>query len=362
MIETAQYHQEKFHLSNQIDRKVANRVGLNGNVTGVQELYSGMSGAKVLEVQTTNKGTIIIKHNKENPEKIHRELDGYELLRGTPLESHVPIPKTFSIKEGFLVMPEAPGVQMREGLKSGKIPEDVAKKVFAELLSVKKEWWATQPVIYPDGDLMSMQRSEWPDTVQKFPVALAHLSGNFNIPIENLWSSPIVYQGELYPPVRELAAFTAEQLKEHPSQLKMVHGDATGGNIIVNSENGDWKLIDAEWTGPGDPAEAYVRMVKQVSTTTVQRINHMNAAVKDNRIHLNMDVTVPQIAQELQEYGKSMIPVFGMALNDPEFSARVSKAITGSYLRELALTTKRGDPDLAFFAIIKAGEQYKQNI
>lgn len=360
MVERIRTHQREHVQAGLIDSKIANKIGLNGNVEKVTDLLFGMSDARVIKVETTDKGTFVIKLNPKYPEKVKKEIDGYELFKHTPLEEHIPVPLTFSAEESFMVLPFIEGMQLREGIKHGQVPEDVARKTLAELLSTKKEWWSEQPKMHPNGDLMSMQRKEWADTGQRVHDSLVLLSQRFNIPLRDLWLSRVVHQGYTYPSLRDVAALTAVQLQESPPYAKNAHGDASGANIIVDPEKKKWKLIDAEWAGPTDPAEALVRMTKYVSTTTVQEVERIDANHTNGKIHLDMQVKYPQTADALQSYGTAMSDVFGYALGDPDFTHRFNNYMAGSYLRELALCSKRGNPDLAFFAIVKAGEQFRQ--
>lgn len=338
-------------ISHEIDREI----GLNGNVKGIEELLSGMSGGRVIKI-ITDQRVIVVKHNPLQPRKIAQEIDGYDKLLNTPLADHLPRPIATLRQAGVIVLPFFEGIQLREGVRQNRLPLDVAQRTLAQLLSIKKEWWTKQPKIQVDEETTSMQRDEWQDTIKKLNASLLSLSQIFNIPVYNLWTSPIVIDGQEYPPLLAAVNKTATALRQPPPYALLSHGDATGANIVVSEEKNEWVLLDAEWAGPTDPAESYVRMIKYLSTTTVSEIYALDAKLQDGKIVIEMRLKFPQSAISLQQYGMTMLPVFARSLSDPYFPERVRDYLTGSYLRELALSLQRGKPELGLLAMIKAGE------
>lgn len=331
---------------------------LNGNVKGVEVLLSGMSGGKVLKV-TTDKDLLVIKHNPENPEKIKRERDGYDKLLKTPLASHMLIPMSeYSLGEDSVIaIPYFPGIQLRKGIQSESLPEELAFKTVAELLSIKRQWWANQPKQF-DQDYISMQKEEWQDTLLKINETFDAISKKLNVPLEALWNSPIMFHDHEYPSLLNTIAVVNEFLKLPPPYTVLTHGDATGANIIVNPENKNWAMFDTEWVGYADPAEPYVRMIKYISTTTIKKVQGLEAKFINGRLVLDLDLLFPQMAIDIQNYGLYTTKQFAASLSDTDFPRRVSMYLTGSYLRELALISRRypKNPELGLFAMLKAAE------
>lgn len=339
-----------------ISPEIDERLGLNGDVCQMTELKDGMSGARVLRIETEEE-SIVAKHNPTSPHVIEREIDGYSLLQLSPLAPHILPPlRTTSKDDGLLVLPYFPGLQLREGLRAETLPVEVAQGVLSRLLDIKMQWWAEQSKLNPDGNWVSMQRSEWQDTLAKVNKVLYNLSQEHGLSVQDLWKAPWVWQDKEYPPFLAVMTRVAQMLETHPPYVIFVHGDATGANILVNPQTGEWRVIDAEWSGLADPAEALVRMVKYESTTTLQSLNLFEAQLQEGRIRLEMSIALPQGTIALQQYGLSKTRTFEEVLEDPEFRSRFNKYLAGSYVREVALTTKRGRPEFAFFAIIKAAE------
>lgn len=338
-----------------ISQAIDLQLGLNGGVRKVENLKSGMSEGRVIKI-VTDEGAIVAKYNNVHHYKIHREIEGYELLEQTPLGPHMLKPRVASKQKGLLVLPFFNGQQMRKGIKTGEIPEDLALDTLSRLLTVKKDWWSTQSKTQPNGNLVSMQRREWCNTLARVNNDLRKLSEQFGIPVESLWNSPTVFRGTEHLSLKDIGTKIAQMLKQYPPYAVLVHGDATGANVLVDPKNKEWKIIDAEWTGYGDPAEAFVRMIKYISTTTSTSTKPAKVREKDGKIYLEFDMNFPSTAIELQNYGLSKMEFFAQALNDPDFTKRSFKYLAGSYFRELALASKRGTPETAFFAMIKAAE------
>lgn len=331
------------------------KLRLNGNVRAVEDLKSGMSGGRVARIET-DQGTIVVKYNPEEPHKISGEVRGYRALQETPLSPYLLRPFFASEADGVLAMPYFDGIQLREGIKSGELSTTDALKVVSELLSVKKDFWSCQPKIYRNGELVSMQRKEWPDTLEKISQVVASLSERFNIPTVNLWISSLVVEGQEYPSLVTLLGQVHDFLHQSPPYAVLTHGDATGANTLYDPRTKTWRIFDTEWTGYSDSSEAFVRTTKYISTTTVQAEKPIQVSLSDGRLHINLNTTHSATASMLQEYGMSMVDVFAYSLRDPDFSRRVKYYLSGSYLREFALSAKRGNPELGLFALVKAGE------
>lgn len=331
------------------------QLGLNGNVRQATQLLSGMSGGQVLKV-VTDSDAFVVKHNPNAPEKVTREIDGYRMLRNTPLSSHLLPPVLASKRDAVLAIPFFPGIQLREGLKTDSLQKDTALSTIASLLSIKKEWWSKQSKVLPNGDLLSMQRDEWNDTLARTQDTLKKLALQFNIPIQDLWRAPIVHKGEKHASLLSIMARVSETLSARPPYAVLVHGDATGANILVDPQEKTWKLVDAEWVGHGDPAEAFVRMIKYESTTTAKPNYRVGAWIEGGELHIDYSVPFSDTARSLQQHGLSKTRYFARALADPEFPLRVQTYLAGSYLRELALALQRGYPELGLFAMTKAAE------
>lgn len=337
-----------------VSHDIDHRLGLKGNILLVYELKGGMSSGKVLHLKT-DESDMVVKYNPVYPDKIQREIDGYRSLQGSPLAAFVLPPYFASKEDGVIVLPYFQGMQLRDGVRTGYIPYDLAYTVLTTLLDAKLQWWSQQEKQHPN-NTVSMQRDEWKDTVGKINQTFTALSETYGIPLEDLWNNPLVIQEKEYPSFLSTMTRVAQTLETYPPYTVFTHGDATGANILVNAENKEWKIIDAEWTGLADPAEAFVRMTKYISTTTVQDIGAMHAHSEDGKLYLSIDVTFPKSAIALQNHGLSRRKAFGKALQDSEFVHRSNGYLAGSYAREVALAAKRGHPEMAFFAMLKASE------
>lgn len=338
-----------------ISPSIDSQLGLDGNVRRVEKLKSGMSEGAVVKI-TTDEEAMVVKYNDVHPHKIHKEIDGYKSLEQTPLASRMLKPTMASREKGVLVLPFFNGQQMREGIRTGEIPSDLALDTLSSLLTIKRDWWAAQSKAHPNGNLVSMQREEWCDTLVNVNGNLQKMSEQFGIPVDSLWNNPIVFRDKEYSSLRDVRSAIAQTLEQHPPYTVFVHGDATGANLLVDPKKKDWKIIDAEWTGFGDPAEAFVRMTKYISTTTSTANQSGKVHEESGRVHLDFDMHFPPTAIALQNHGLSRSDSFGKALGDPNFTKRSSSYLAGSYFRELALSSRRGTPETAFFAMIKAAE------
>lgn len=327
-------------------------VRLNGNVQRATELKSGMSGGMVVKVETAD-WTGVVKHNPESPHKITNELEGYKKLAESPLSRRMLKPIYASAEHAVQVLPHFEGIQMRDGIKNGSISVEDGANVLKELIALKAEWWGSQEKRTDVSVFNSMQRTEWQDTQQHMHAAIHAISESTGVSIEDLWLLPITHEGATYPSLISTMGKVSDMLKLSPSYTVLAHGDASGGNILMNPDTKDWKLIDAEWAGPTDPAEAIVRMVKQTSTTTA--LSHAETGIYKMGDVLELHVDgVNEEAAFLQRFGLSSINHLGNALRDSDFRDRAMTYLAGSYLREVALAPKRGKVDLAPMAILEA--------
>lgn len=342
-----------------VSPRVDHELGLNGNVRAVRELLTGMSGGQVLHIETDDQ-SFVVKHNPNAPERVRREIRGYELLQGTPLERHLLPPTKMSGELALLAMPYQEGIQLRQGVKNQEIDTIHAGAILSDLLDTELHWWQKQDKSRGNDPIESMQRSEWNDTVDKVEESMATLSEHFGIPLDKLWTLPISHGGQEYGPFLNAMRQVHILLADHPPYTVLDHNDASGANILVNPQDGSWKLVDAEWAGYADPAESFVRMIKYASTTTLSDLGPIRIQEIDGRLEIDVDPTFPDAALRLQEIGLSRVRQFGTALRDPDFENRVKEYLAGSYIREIALAAKRGNPDLAVFGLLKAVESLQE--
>lgn len=340
--------------------ELIHEIGINGKIENAQELKEGMSNGKVIRIDTQN-DAVVIKYNPENPIKLIQEVQGYMLLADTPLSPHLLLPRIVNDKTMFIVLPYFDGIQLRAGLRTGLLPQNIALQALNELLDIKKGWWSSQKKGIASNSLSSMQRSEHFDTLSKIILVLPQLSSMFNVPIEDLGNSPIISGATKLPSLFEMINKISEFMKSSPPFTMLAHGDATGGNIIINPSSKKWKIVDAEWAGNSDPAEAFARMAKYISTTTLPSVGKTTLSRETEGIKANLILDIPEASKIMQETALSRIPEFSDQLKDNDFRRRVFMYLTSSYLREMALTLKRGNPELSIFAIIKAGEAMLQS-
>lgn len=331
-------------------------LGLNGNVLEKQQLFhGGMSGAQIVFVRTQT-DAFVIKYNPHATERIQREIAGYRQLADSPLADMLAFPTQELPDKGVLVLPFIPGTQLREGIQAETIPHDLAMQIMHDLFQRKKVWWGNQEKGTPQHGFRSMQREEWTDTVQKLQEVSTMLAKQYRIPHETLWQSPLQFEGKTYPSLLQTTARVSEALRLPPPYTVMTHGDATGANLLVDVANKKARLIDTEWVGPADPAEAFVRMTKHLSSTTIQNSGELSLQTDEDTLIVNLDLSFSPTAVALQEYGLAQVPHVASLLHDPLFSTRVQEYLAGSYLREVALAQKRGNTKLALFAMLKASE------
>ncbi len=328
---------------------------LNGNVRGTQLLTAGMSDGVVMRIDTDME-SMVVKYNPNAPHKVRHEIAGFQKLQDTPLGRKMVTPTYHSEELGVVVMPYFEGQQLRDAIRNGTIDSKQANSIIDELMQIKKDWWSKQEKVPGAHEGNSMQRNEWTDTTRNMQGVLNNLAQKYGLSPKEMWTSPIVFQDQEYPSLLQTAGRVHEALQRRPPYLVMTHGDATGANILFDPKSQNWKMIDAEWAGLADPAEAFVRMTKYISTTTASNREQLNARIQKNRLHLDLNISFPPAAVTIQKEGIKRSPLFSHALQDPNFIGRSQEYLAGSYLRELALADKRGYPEMGLFAMLKAAE------
>lgn len=330
--------------------------GLPGHVARTQEFATEDRRKHVVDVTAPDGSELVIK-SSHLPERIRAEIAGYSLLKDSPLAAHILSPYASSQDPAFLVLPKIEGIQMREGVRKEEFPHDMALGVLEELLDIKKQWWSMQEKQKPETfEIVSNQRRNWSQNLERIATVIAQMSQSTDIPIEAFFSSPIISSGKRLPPLRDSLLLIHALLKQPPPYTLLTHGDAMGGNILVEKDTGNWHLLDPEYAGYNDPAEAYVKTIKYVTTATAQGMNRFAATQDGDVLFLDLQVKFPSLACKLQEYGLSRVEEFAKALDDPDFPNRVDLYVTASYLREIALTIRRERPEMAWFALLKAQE------
>lgn len=335
--------------------------GLPGHVAQIEDLVTEVHGKHVVDVTAPDGSELIIK-SADTPEKTLREIRGYELLKDTPLATHITFPLAVSEHPAFLVLPKLPGTQMREAIRKGTLDEETALHVLEQLLDTKKQWWTTQEKKDPEeSGIVSHQRANWTKNLERIATVIAQMSQTTGIPIEAFGSTPIISGGKKLPPLRDSMLQVHTLLADPPPYTILTHGDAMGGNILVEPDTGKWHLFDPEYAGYNDPAEAYVKAVKYVTTATAQGMERLFVKYDDESIQLDVAMRFSPVASALQTYGLSRVDEFAKALDDPDFPRRINAYLTASYLREIALTLRRNRPEMAWFALLQAQKTAAKN-
>jgi hypothetical protein len=314
-----------------------------------------MSGSRITLNRTPEGAFLVHKQNPHEPHKIHAEKQAAKQLLARGLSHRMPAYFNLDSESDDILMEYIPGIDMRKGIAQGEITQDTAQRIIRELLDTKRALWSIGEGRRGQVDgYVSMQREEYPDTIQKIMNdILPALSNEWGISQDRLLTTPITTPHQVIPSLGEILNDTRRFMDTAPSLLRFTHGDATGANILVTPE-GDWRLIDCEWSGYADPAEAFVRMAKWV-TSAVSAID--DAHIQDDGTHLSLSLRayIPHAALDLQEYVLSQAKTFGALLSDEGFEQRVKGYMRGSYLREMALSLKRGDMRYAVFALHMIG-------
>ena len=321
----------------------------------IEEVYTnGHSGSGVKRVVQPSGEQLVVKCRLHDRSRLMREHGGHRIVEESPLAHHVLPVDTRFLHRGVLIMPYYHGVSMREGIKDRTIDADLAIATFHELLALKAEWWKGQELQSPEG-VKSMQRTEWIDTVTHLrDSVLPELAQATNTSVDMFTSQEMIHNGVHIPSIGETLAFMDSYFTTTDTVPYTVnaHNDATGANIVIG-DDGDWRLFDYEWAGPNDPAEALARMTKQISTATISQIQ-ATAEQGENGLHVETTADVPELAIQLDSIGKNAVVGMQGILGDDTLADRTRTYLVGSYLREAALSNKRGGTPAALFALTSA--------
>lgn len=344
------------HHTQYIPERVAAAIQLNGNVRRVEPLRFGMSGANIIRVDRHDDDPMIIKFSDKHPYRVVNEIVRHGMLTETPLQPYL-LPLLYASREhAIIAYPFFQGVQVREGIRTGEVEQENVEGVFTDLLAVKRDWWGNQEKRFGSREHVSMQREEWQDTLKGISQTIQGLERTYGVSAKDILEEPMRFEGNTYRPFQETVTRVGAFLADNPPYTILAHNDATGANIIYNIPAQRWKLLDPEWTGPSDPAEAYVRMVKYITSSTARGFSEASLDETGSTVVANISVDFPKTALHLQNLGLSQGPDFAHALQDPAFMERAGLYLSGSYLREVALATRRGTLDAAIFAMVKASE------
>lgn len=364
LFRTADYNTEMYaHTAHQIDgidQILPTRIGLATGLTGNIERASlmkhgGMSGSHLSYVKTNDGKAVVVKHHQSDPSRVRNDIAGYSFLTGTPIETRMPQIEAADPSQGYLVLPHIEGPTLREHILKGSLGSSEAIQIYQQLLDLKRSWWGSQDKMSPE-QYKSMQRAEWDETQKLIPESIVKMASYFGVSKDSFWSMPIRIDGRKLPSLESVVNSVAKLLEQPPKYVIGVHGDATGSNIIVGSNPLAWMLIDAEWADFGDPAESYLRMAKQLSTTTAIGINVKGVGNFEEGLGVMMDSKFNQVAHALNDYILNRASEFALVLKDPDFINRLNIYSAGSYLRELALINKRGNIQDGLLAMVMAGK------
>lgn len=325
----------------------------------VIELQQGMSGRRVFEARH-REGAVVVKH-APGSEKTRAEIRGIQHLLQMPHRQHMPGIHLASERNGIIAMESIPGNSGREKLKYGMVTEQDMQHVDG-IIDMKLQWLTAvrtgnSPV--PDGmRVRSMQREEFDDTLIGIQGAVEQLSTAFQLLPQNVFTLPTVYDGtphlSLEDTVQTVANFYEQSAHDDKYPL---HGDVSWSNMIFTPDKA--YVIDGEWTGLHDPAEAYARTAKVISTTTTQEHITANLLVG---VHAGQEILAIETndpfqrpMHHLQRHLLDRGGEFSVALQDPTFMRKLYMYLAGSYLRELAIANRRGmGPNEQLFALKKA--------
>lgn len=323
----------------------------------MSQLTDGMSGSQIVKVENGTQ-VFVVKSNPKNPEKVRKEIRGRRRLREIGYDGMI-LPSLHdnihNRENPFIVLPFYDGKQLRHAMRDREFDTQTCVAVVSSLLDIKKQLWSKQ--VHgnsSEASYVSMQRSEWDDTLVKLNNSLQYLSDEFGITQEQLYELPLSANGYNGHSLGEAISLVHEFLNNNPPYTIVAHNDASGGNILVSSQRSDFTIIDCEWAGPADPAEAFVRMIKHESTTTLSDIQKGFITKQNDCLVIDFEAELPDAATQVQQLGISKIVEFAQALNDPDFPRRVQLYLAGSYLREIALTPQRTtDNRMILFPILK---------
>jgi hypothetical protein len=336
------------------------RVGLNGHDHVKEEFKNGMSGAdRIVRVGNgVPELDKVAKYNPNNRERVIREMRGFKLLQQTALAPHLIAPERKLPQYGLLVYPFYPGIQLREGIKNGAIDEQLALDVLRSVVELEGLHWSRAQSSDSDSELRSMQREEWNDTVAGIQTVIGQFESRFGLTSDQAQHGEIVINGVVYPSLGHCVRAVEDIFKQRPPYTVVAHNDLTGANLLVNPDERSFKVVDYEWAGQADPAESLVRTVKYISTTTLRDTPLFDVQASDGRVVINTSsVMFNPLAEKMQALGLSLTGEVGRLLGDGEFERRFALYLAGSYLREVALSLRRGTPETALLATVMAARQ-----
>lgn len=327
--------------------------------SSITELPNGMSGRRVLDVQH-QKGAVVIKHAPGSP-KMAAEIRGIQHLQQMPHAALMPCLNFASEYQGVISMERVNGTSGRDKLQQDTItPEDLYH--VDNVVDMKLRWIddirsgrkRTPEHMQP----RSMQREELDDTRTGVLSAVNALSTTSGITADAIISHPLFFDGRLH--LSMLEALNALEKfyssTEHDPRFPL-HGDISWGNMIFGTDT--IHIIDGEWAGLHDPAEAYTRTAKVISTTTAPKNSiHGTLMLGFNRgrqvIQLSTNNPFSQCVLALQKYMFTRGKEFEHVTQDNRFMQKLYMYLAGSYARELAIAERRGmGSDEQIFALRK---------
>lgn len=337
-------------------------IDLQSHIVGaytIVDLQNGMSGRRVIEAKHED-ASVVVKHAPDNA-KTQAEIHGLTFLQQMPHAAHMPLVHFISEKHGVIAMEKVSGNSGREKLQTGLLTrEDVAR--VDGVINMKLQWLRAVRAGGPIPANMkdrSMQREEFEDTRRGIQDAVQILSTSVGIPVERLLKQQTYYDDRLHVSlsevVQKVSSFYAESSNDQRFPL---HGDVSWGNMIFSDDR--VHIIDGEWTGLHDPAEAYARIAKVISTTTapVRSLRGgIMSGIVDSKTVLAIDVNDPFSSQihDAQQHLLDRGEEFASATQDAFFMRKLYMYLAGSYLRELAIANRRGmGPNEQIFALKKA--------
>jgi hypothetical protein len=332
-----------------ISREIDLKVGLE-KVVSIESLKGGMSGGRVLKIFSDNRPPLVLKDNPDRMHRTQREIEAYRLLKGTPVEPYLTMPHHVFPDRGVMVLPFFDGIQLRQGLQSGIIAQDTSIGVLNEVIDLKKRWWASQRKQSAE-NYLSMQQEEWPETVTLIDQAISKVASKFGISSASIMERPFEINGIKHPALTETVEETEDFLTKDPPYTIITHGDASGANILVNTSTKKWALTDLEWAWWTDPAQSYVRLTKQESTTTATHAQVTDIVFDGRHVEFTLNSGYHPLTSEMQRIGLESVGTMQEALGDPDFTQRYIKFWIGSHLREAGLAPKRKDEHMTVLAI-----------
>lgn len=312
----------------------------------VTELPNGMSGRRVIEAQHQEEA-IVVKHAPHSAKELD-EIRGIQLLQHMPHAAYMPRVHYVSEEEGVIAMEKVHGQTGREKLQTGDVTIDDIRRV-DEVIDMKLQWLAGvlagTTSISSDMRPRSMQREEFEETKLGILQALREIATSQRITVDDIGSERLFFNGKVhlsfFEALDRLGKFYADTTYDRRFPL---HGDVSWGNMIFG--NTSVHIIDGEWTGLHDPAEAYARLAKVISTTTAPSRSlesSLRLSFMDGRTVLEAQTNHPfsDVLYQLQQHMLKRGAEFVKVLHDPRFMKKLYMYLAGSYARELAIANRR---------------------